>query len=217
MQPQLVTTPKPNTLSLDDVLAHADELGTLEGRGAETTVQFARILVEAAYYGSLDLKKDKHGVNRDDAVHVSERFFKARNKVKKFAMKDRSIQKMVCDHRKMIKLGGSTWLGKGQPLQTVNEFLNYIEGLQAKNTKGLNDAYNALKCFATAQIKSPSLLPDAERNRFAFKTEKDEKTEMEKLDAIRKAIKKTGDTSVQMQAAYDKVTERITNIVKGSR
>jgi predicted DNA-binding transcriptional regulator YafY len=67
----------------------------------------------------------------------------------------------------------------------------------------------------TAQKKLPSLLPASERHEFCFMSAKDEKTEMEKLDAIRKAIKATGDQSVQVKAAYDNITQRITNIVKG--
>jgi hypothetical protein len=213
----IANTPKSNSLTLDEILAFADTLGELEGKGAETSIQFALKLVEGAYHGTLDLKLNKHGADRDDAVHVSERFFKARNKAKVFSTKSRSIQKMVSDHRKMIKLGGAPNFGRGQPMQSVNEFCNHIQGLQAKNTKGLDDAYNALKRFATAQLKAPTLLTDDVRNAFAFKNAKGEPTEMEKLIAIRKALDKTGDKSTEIVNAKHQITLRITAIVKGSR
>jgi hypothetical protein len=218
MQPQLVTTPpKSNTPTYDSLLQVAKDLGVQSGMGKDTQIKFDLTLIEGAYLGTLSLDPDRHGTGRDDGTTLAEAYTRARQGATAFDAKSDAGRKQVSNTRKCIKLGSNPKWGRGQPMQTVQEFVRYWQDCRKDPAKAkkLDDVHNALMRFATAQLKSDQLIPDDERNRFAFKTEKDEKTEMEKLDDIRKAIKKTGDQSVQIKAAYDQITLRITNIVKG--
>jgi hypothetical protein len=224
----VTTMPKSNTPTFEDMLAEADRLGGLQGEGEDSQIKFLLKLVEGAYLGVFNLEKNRRGTNIDDAAAMSERYFKARNKGAIFNRDARNIQKLCSTHRRGIQFGRETRWGRSPSvLQMSNEYVEqwrqYRSELDSKSRrhpvsgKRLNDAFNAFQLFITAQMKSGSVLSKEERNALMWVKDTDAKTEMEKLDDIRKAIKKTGDASPQMQVAYDKVTERITNLVKGSR
>jgi hypothetical protein len=221
-----VAVAKSNTPTFAELLEEVRELGRTHGKGKDAQMQFVMKLVENAYHGTFTLDPNKHGLDRSDAVVMAEEYMQASNKSAIFDKKAGNVKKLVSNSKKCIEFGSMTSLGRGQPLQAFSEWNDFRAKVDAgdklalgktkgKTRKDLNDAVNGFLRWATAQKKAKALLPEDERIAFMFKTEKGEKTEMEKLDDIRKALKKTGDTSVQVANAYDLITLRITNIVKG--
>jgi hypothetical protein len=216
---------KSNAKSFEEYREDFRKLGKDAGKGKDAQIKFDLLLVEGAYKGRFDLNENKHGTGRSDAVVLSEDYMKAQGSAVVFDLALNNIQKLVSNAKKCIEIGVCTQWGRDQPDAFVNEFATQWQKFKGEldrktrrhpsNGLKLNDVHNGLMKLLTAQKKSPSLLPASERHEFCFMPEKDEKTEMEKLDDIRKAIKKTGDQSVQIKAAYDSITQRIANIVKG--
>jgi len=220
---------KSNAPSFDDLLAMAKELGVQCGQGKDTQIKFDLKLIEAAYLGSLSLDPDRHGKGRDDSTLMAEAYVRATQGAVVFDAKADKTRKQVSNVRKCIKLGTMTKLGRGQPLQFVQEFVEYRQKVRAKDPialkkephgkteKDLDDAHNGLMRLATVQIKATSLLSEDERNRFAFKTDTAEKTETEKLEQARKMLRKSGDNSTEVQAAITSITNRLINLAKGAK
>lgn len=230
MQTNLATNTAPknsNAPSFESLLADAKELGELAGKGKDTQIKFDLKVADGAYLGTLSLDPNKHGSGRDDATLLAEAYVRATQGAVVFDVRADKTRKQVSNVRKCIKVGANPKWGRGQPMQFINEFIEFRQKVRAKDAtalkkapngrtdKDLDDAHNGLMRLFTAQLKSDTLLSEQTRNSFAFKTEKGEVTEMEKLDAIRKALKKTGDQSLQVKNAYDMITLRISNLVKG--
>lgn len=212
-----VTPIRPNTPSFDSLMQTAAELGAKSGQSKDAQIQFDLCVIEGAFLGALSLEADKHGKGIDDATKLSEAYVKSRNKTAIFDAKADSMRKLCSTTRKCVKAGVSPKYGRGQPMQTVQEFVNYWRQQRQipAEAKKLDDIHNALMRFLTAQLKSNSLLPDIERNRFAYKNAKDPKSEVDMLEDARKKLRKSGDLSQQVKDAIDNITLRLANIAKG--
>jgi hypothetical protein len=184
------TALKSNHDTFEDTMAKATQLGIEAGRGADTQIRFDLLVAEGAYHHTLDLTPNKHGLGRRDGVVLAEAYVTARRGAVKFDAKSDKSRKLVSNIDKMIRLGSMTMLGRGEPMASINAFKEHWEKLRADpaTAKRLDDAHNAMMRFATAQLKSKTLLPEDERNAFVFKTESEAKDLTETVNAMRNDV-----------------------------
>jgi hypothetical protein len=222
------TTPKnTNAPTFADLMATAKQLGEQCGKGKDTQIQFDLAVIEGAYLGALSLDADKHGKGRNDATVLAEQYVRATQGAVIFDAKADKSRKQVSNVQKCIKVGANPKWGRGQPMQFVQEFIEFRQKVRSKDPsalkkapngkteKDLDDAHNGLMRLLTRQQKEDRLLSDDERNSYAFKTDKSEKSETEQLEAARKSLRKSNDQSVQIKNAIDSITLRLANIAKG--
>jgi hypothetical protein len=221
------TPPMSNAPSHEDIMGSIKVLATEDGRGRDSQIRFALTVINAAYLGTASLAPDKHGKGRSDALVYAEHYVRIQSGAVIFDRRANKTKKLVSNTKKYIEVGVSTQWGRGQPMQFVEEFADFMKAVRNKDPSALkkcpngkteadlNDAVNGLLRLLTAQKKSPRLFTEDERNAYAFKTERDPKTEMEKLMAIHKSLEKTGDKSVQIEAAKASIKQRVAAIVKG--
>lgn len=234
MQPTLATTnanpqPKSNHASFEELMHDAKVLGEQAGKGKDTQIKFALMLTKAAYHKTLDTNPDKHGVGIDDATMMAQTYVKAQQGAVIFDAKADKSRKLVSNVRKCLKLGSMTSLGRGQPMQAIEELVEYRQKLRKDPAaaKKLDDAFNMLMRYATVQIKSNQLLPDDERNAFAFRVVSDVKTPVEVLEATRRTLIKLTegkvancdglDNSPEVRACISQINARLINIAKGAK
>lgn len=151
-----------NDNRFDDLLAKCAELGAAHGKGKNTLAQFYMLTANAAYDCVIDLIKDKHGDGIDDAAQAYEAFDKARNASTMFDHKSPSGKVQTAKLRAMVKLGGWTRAGAGEPIATMNKLVAMRDNL--RKTPGevgkLDDICNTLLRYARFQVKQLSLVDD---------------------------------------------------------
>jgi hypothetical protein len=182
----MTTTPtNSNRPSLTDLIDKADELGTLAARGADTQVQFYVTVHEAAFMGSIDSTKDKHGTGIDDATKLTEAYVKARTKASVFDHKAPNQRKAVSCVRSMVKLG--LW-PHGNSQQVLNDYLNIRAKLRANpmSAKRLDDAANAVLRLARRQVKEKSELDKQSLEAMLYKPVSEQRTVEEAIESLRK-------------------------------
>lgn len=176
----MTTTPTPapaaggNLPKLQELLAAAEQLGAEEALGKDVQIKFDLKVLEAANLGGIDLTKDKHGDGIDDAVKLSEAYFKGRNKSVIFDHKEPKQRKLAATTRTMIKLGGSPKWGVNEPMQTVNQLMTLRQNLRKTANKGtkLDDAHNTLMRFAREQLKLDTMIAgDDKLKAFCFRAD----------------------------------------------
>jgi len=218
---------KSNAPSFDSMMALATDLGDQAGKGKDTQIKFALAVIDAAYLGTLSLDKNKHGLDKRDGKLLAEAYVKAQQGSVIFDAKSDKARKLVSNIDKCIRLGSNPKWGRGQPMQTVQELVEYRQTLRKDpaTAKKLDDAFNMLMRFATAQLKSDTLLPDDERNAFAYRTATEVRTTTEVLEGIKKlAMRLTEgkvsncdgyDNSVEVQGIVNLAKKRLADIAKG--
>lgn len=206
-------------------MARASELGEQAGKGQDTQIKFLLSCFEGGYHNAVDLTKDKHGQDVDDATKLAETYVKAQGTATTFDAKAMNQRKLIATLRTGIKLGQWPKGGNGEPLQTVNNLMQLRQNMRKDpaQRKGLEDAANCFLRYARAQLKSDVLLPDAELRQFCVRPGKDKVTTEERVEAIRNALKKLyagdrdgiRDASPKVKQAMDAMTDRLVEIAKG--
>lgn len=160
-----------NKITFDAIRADMRELGAQAGQGQDTQIKALLRAVEGGYHSALDLTKDKHGPDIDDATLLAEDYVKARNGSVVFDAKDPNQRKLVSTVRTSIKLGGWTKGGNGEPLATVQNLMTIRQNLRKvpAEAKKLNDAANTLLNYARTQLKRDALIEDDELRTFCYK------------------------------------------------
>lgn len=217
-----VTTPaKPNSITLADMIAVAEDLGKQSAMGVDVQIKMDLKVLEASFQGSLDLSANKHGQDVDDATKLGEAYYKARNGAVIFDAKAPNQRKLVSNLRKAIKLGGWSKGGPGEPLSTVNNLMNLRQGLKKKATKNLDDAHNTFMRFATEQLRRDSVVGDAELEAFCYRPGKNVQTVEDFYEALRKRMTKVRDgkgdvhdTGPVVDSIIQCCTNRLTQIAK---
>ena len=186
-----------NKPTFDDMLACATELGEQAGKGADTQIKFLLKDVEGGYHNALDLAKNKHGTDVDDAQKLAEAYFKARTGALVFDAKAANQQKLTSTVRTSIRLGCWPKGGNGEPIATVNNLMTIRQGLKKDpaQAKRLDDAANTLLKYARVQLKRDQLLGDDELRDLCFKREADPATVEEILERTAKQLDKLIDGS----------------------
>lgn len=215
-----------SSIAFDALKLSVAELGATSGKSLDTMIQFDLKLVENTYSGVIDLEPHKHGKDRDDAAVLAEVYVKAHEGAVIFDVKARNRSKTISNARKMIKLGLMQNFGAGQPLQNINDLINIRQNLRKTPSMAgkLQDAHNMLMQYATAQLKSTSLITGPDLRDFAFKKDPEQRTPEQVLEAIRKTARNLmagkisncpdADTSDDVKDIIAKCTKRLTAIAK---
>lgn len=199
-----------NVITFDEVMATADLLGGQHGVAKDVQIKSLLKTLEGAYHGVLDLKKNKHGTDCDDATKFAERYFKARNGNVIFDAKDDNQQKLASNIRTAIKLGSTPKYGNGEPIATVNNLMAMRQKLKAgPERKRLDDAANTFLRFARTQLKQDTLLSDDECRELCFKPVKDDTT----VEAILEAARKKLDNLIQGKAGKGQLQCKSPNVM----
>lgn len=215
-----------NVPTFNDLLQVATDLGTQAGQGKDTQIKFDLKLIEAAYLGAINLDPNKHGKDRRDGIVLAEAYVKAQSGNTIFDAKADKSRKLISNVDKCIKLGSNPKWGTGQPLQNVNELITFRQTTRKDPAKAkkLDDAHNMLMRYATAQLKSDTLIDGTARDQYAFKKDPEEITVEDVLERIRKTANnlKVGkiahlpslDASKEVQDIINACTKRLTAIAK---
>ena len=218
--------PTPNVITANDLMDVAQELGKEAGKGRDTQIKFLLKVVEGGYHNAVDLAKNKHGQDIDDATKLAETYVKARQNSVMFDAKADNQRKLISCLRTNIKLGQWPKGGNGEPLQTVNNLWTMWRKLRADPAlaKTLDDAANTQMKYARAQLKRDTLLSDDELRELCFRKPKgDALTAEERLEATRKLLDKlikggfpdgAQDNSSDVIVARDSLTRRLIAIAK---
>ncbi len=212
-----------NTVTFDQLLAKATELGTQAGQGKDTQIKFYLTVTEGAFVGKLDLDANKHGQDVDDATKLAEAYVKAQTGSTIFDAKANNQRKLIACVRTGIKLGSWTKGGPQEPMNMVNQFIVARQTLRKDpaNAKRLDDAANAFLRLARAQLKRDSIISGDELKLFAFKVEHGAATEEDMLVSLRKKMQnsKVGKGTPCDPSTADKIitaiTHRLKEIAKG--
>lgn len=190
-----------NVMTFDDMLETATQLGTEAGKGKDTQIKFLLKAVEGGYHNILDLTPGKHGPDVDDAVRLSEAYFKAQQGAVVFDAKAPNQRKLASTVRVAIRLGSWPKGGAGEPLATVNNLMTLRQNLRKKpeNAKLLEDAANTLLKYARVQLKRDELLEADELEEFCFKPVKEETTAEAVLERMAKQLDKLIEGDGDMQ------------------
>lgn len=204
-----------NDHRLGDLLEKAKELGALAARGKDTIVQFGLLVANAAYDGVLDVTKDKHGDGVDDAVHAYSEYERSRAGANVFDHKSPSGKVQASKLRSLIKLGGWTRGGPGEPIATMNKLMGMRHNMlkTPSQAKLLDDPYNTLLKFARFQVKQNSVIDDDHMLRqLCLRTPSKTKTLEEYLSDTAKRLEdlRTGRAaSSTLQHSSDQITHAI--------
>jgi hypothetical protein len=201
-----------NKLTFDGLKAEATVLGGAAGAGKDGYVKLLIRIAEAAYHGGIDLTPHKHGTGRDDTFEVIAAYAKAKGIASSFKGKADNERKLLSNGRKMGKVGQLTTLGPNQPLTTIGDLMLKRNKRFLADPKTTDDAANSLLRWATAQLRSTSLIEGDSLEAFCRKTVKDDKTAKAILKQAKKMIEKLGDTSQEIRDATTSITRRINAI-----
>lgn len=174
---------------LEELLKMADTFGADHGKGPDAQIKFLIAVVDSAYFGTVDMTKNKHGEDVDDAHMLTERYFKARGGATLYDAKAGNNRKAASMTRTCIKLGGLTGLGDGEPVATVNELMAIRKNLRKDpaNAKLMVDAANGLMSYARLQMKREEPLTSEELRSIWFKAPKEGRSVEDIVVSLRKA------------------------------
>lgn len=165
-------------------------LGETVGKAADARVKFLIASADAAYQQQVDLKPNKHGTDRDDAAVCLEGYREGRTKAVVFDVKDPNISKEISCVRAMIKFGGMTKFGPGQPVGTMNDFLSAYAKARRNpaDASRMVDASNALLSFARAHQRRDNVMSDAEMAEYFYQKPILHKNSLQYLQTQRKNL-----------------------------
>lgn len=203
-----------NTRTFETLIEDAKVLGAKKGAGADAVPQLYLKVVESAYHGTIDCTVDKHGAGVDDSTKITEAYVKARGSAAVFDSKADNQQTAASKVRAVVRAGGWTKGGSGEPLQTYNNLMNMRQTLRKDpaNAKKLCDAGDAILKLSRTLVKRDTLPSDAELRQFCFKTEPGLKDNAELLVDIRKLATAMKDGKAQHNTVLDNSPE-ITAII----
>jgi hypothetical protein len=192
-----------NTITFADLCETAKQLGESSGNAADVQIKFLLKTLEGSYHQAIDLTKNKHGTDCDDATKLAEAYFKARSGNVIFDAKAGNQQKLASTLRTSIKLGQWTKGGNGEPLATVNNLMTKRQTMKKDPTKAkrLDDAANTFLRYARQQMKRDTLIDDSELEELCLKKESDPKTVEELIESQVKALDKLVDGSASQGTA----------------
>jgi hypothetical protein len=198
-----------NTITFQDLIDTATQLGAEAGKGRDTQVKFLLKAVEGGYHNVLDLAGNKHGTDVDDAAKLSEIYAKAHSGAVVFDAKAPNQRKLISTVRTSIKLGGWPKGGNGEPMATVNNLMTIRQNLKKNpaEAKKLDDAANTLLKYARAQLKRDTLIDDAELKEFCYKPGKNLPSAEDIIGAMTKQLDKLIDGSAAQSTAQDNSAE----------
>ena len=198
-----------NTITFQDLLDTATQLGQEAGKGRDTQIKFLLKAVEGGYHNVLDLSANKHGTDVDDAQKLSEVYVKAHQGAVVFDAKAANQRKLISTVRTSIKLGSWPKGGNGEPMATVNNLMTMRQKLRQNpvEAKKLDDAANTLLKYARAQLKRDTLIDDAELKEFCYKAGKNLPTAEDIIESMVKQLDKLIDGSAAQSTAQDNSSE----------
>lgn len=194
-----------NTMTFDHLLSTAKDLGVQAGQGKDTQVKFLLKVIEGGYHNTIDLNRNKHGTELDDATKLAEAYMTAQNGAVIFDAKAGNVAKLVSCMRTGIKLGAWPKGGNGEPLATVNNLVTTRQNLRKDpaQRKKLKDAFNTVMDYARVQLKRDTLLDDAELKDLCFKKDPDLATAEEIVENIHKQLQKLTEGKAAKGTAQD--------------
>lgn len=210
-----------NTITFDDIGKRVAELGKQAGEGNDTQIKFLLQLADGAHQGVLDLAKDKHGADRDDAAALTEMYVRSRAGAALFDRKQPSTKVAISKNRTAIRIGQWPKGGPGEPLNMLNNAMSKWRKLRANaaTSSGLDDAASAFLKIARTQLKRDQLLDPAEYEPLLMKPVPDAKAAEDIIENARDALQKlyTGkavhgtvkDNSLEIKASVDSLTARL--------
>lgn len=213
-----------NTITFDQLLGMAKQLGEETGKGKDTQIKMLMQLVEGAYHGAVDSDPNKYGTSIDDAAKVAEAYVKAQASATQFDSKAPNQRVLMSKFRTSIKLGQWPKGGVGEPIGTMNHLMTIRQKLRADpaTAKKLDDAANTLLKYARAQIRRDTLIPTDELAAFCFRKGPDLSTAEEIVAAHRDSLLKlrsgkaaqgtAQDASDEVDAAIQALTKRLKDI-----
>ena len=181
-----------NDTRYDDLMVRIREFASQEGMGKDSRIKWGLALLDAAYDGVIDDTKNKHGKDEDDAVNLCAEYALHQRKATQFDTKSDSGMVQISKARVVIRCGGLTTLGRGEPVANVNNLMDMRRKLRAQRADNLDDAYATLLRYCRLQLKSKDKLlddPDFLRS-LCLKTTPATKTVEAKLRAIHKEVDK---------------------------
>ena len=188
----MTDAPKTNTLSFDDAMARATELGEQHGKGKDTQIKSLLTVLSLGYHNTFDLKPNKHADGVDDATRFAEAYVKAQGTATVFDAKAMNQAKLISTLRTAIKLGQWPKGGNGEPLATVNNLMSMRQKLRINplERKRLDDAANTFLRYARQQIKLDQLLDDQQLKEFCYKPVTTERTAEQIIETARDQLTK---------------------------
>jgi len=200
-----------NTITYDELIAMATDLGKDAGRGSDTQGKLLLKTLEASYHGVIDLKANKYGHEVDDAVKITETYVKARQANVVFDHKAPNQRKTASCVRTYVKLGGWTKGGNGEPIATVNNLVALRQKLRANPLEAprLDDMFNTLMKFGRAQLKQDTLIPDDQLRDFCYKPGQNLLSPEEIIEGLVKRLDKLISGEASSGTACDKAPEII--------
>lgn len=222
-----MTTAKSNTPTLEDLKKHAFECGADSAKGGDAQIKFGLQIVAAAYHGTINLDRNRHGMDIDDCTVLSGEYFKGRSGNAVFDAKAGNQRKLIACARTLTKLGGWTKGGMGEPIATTNNLMTHRQTLRKDPTKAkkLDDAFNTLMRFARQQIRADQLITADRFDEFCYRKQNDPASLEDHLDAIRKKALdlKNGkasngtvqDKSPEINDIINACTKRLTALAQG--
>lgn len=182
-----------NQLTLDQMIEIAAAAGADTAKGNDSLTKLLMKVAEGAFVGALDATKDKHGPGVDDAAKISEAFAKARSKTNIFDAKADKARKQASITRTMIRLGGYTKGGTGEPLTTLNTLMTLRNKLRQDSgyAKRVEDPVNCMIRFARAQLKLDHMIDQTGLQEFALKVDHNNSRQIaDWWDSVRAQAKK---------------------------
>lgn len=219
------TAAKSNKPTREYYMDRARQLGEDFGKGKDTQIKFDMDCIAGAFHGAYSTDPHKNGKDRSDWVEASEVYMRSAGGATIFDIKANGTKRLVSNAKKCMEAGANPKWGKNF-LQYVQDFIEFRQKVRAKDAstlkrlpagkseKDLDDAHNGLMRLLTAQKKLDVLLPDNERNVYAFKTEKTDKTHEEVLEDLRRSLGKTGDKSKHVVDAMHSIGQRLSELAK---
>lgn len=218
-----------NTISFQDLTDIATDLGKQAGLGKDTQIKMLMKLVEGGYHMAVDLDKNKHGTEVDDAQKLAEAYVRGQTGATVFDAKAPNQRKTISCFRTCIKLGQWPKGGTGEPLATMNNLMTLRQNLRKDpaTAKKLDDAANTLLKYARVQLKRDQLVGTDELQAMCFRKDPELRTAEEIVEAARdgltklyqgKAASNTAlDNSTEVKNAIDSLTQRLKDIAGAKR
>jgi hypothetical protein len=180
-----------NDHRFDDFMTLIGEIGKQAGQGTDAQIKGLLAVADNAYQGVLDTTANKHGQGVDDATRAAETYWKVRGNSTIFDSKKSNQRKTASYFRTAIRVGGMSSFGVGEPIGTINKLMGVYQKLRKDpvNRGKLDDAANTFMKFARKQLKSTTLLDDAELNACCFLKDPEVRTVEDEIEAIRKKAK----------------------------
>lgn len=211
-----------NKPTLDTLLDDAKTFGAASAKAKDALVQFGLRALNGAYHGAIDTTANKYGQDIDDAHKLNEAYFKGRNGAVVFDPKAQNQRTATSKLRAVIKAGGLTKFGGGEPLTTVNNLMNIYTKLRADhtNSKLLQDAYGVLVLACRTLVRRDQVPGEAELRQMCYKPQHQPATVEHLIEAMRKTVAaiengKKGDEALKnayTQAIKEACTAILTDI-----